>query len=501
MTLDTLAICVGELRRVTVKQQHRNASLPPIESSVDDAIYRRFFMAAIAVVLTAGATWGAWMLYRIGVAHSFTGISIFQVNAHGHAQIFGWVGLFIMGFAYQAFPRKWQTRLVGPQIAVAVFFTMLAGLILKTIGLAAPDARWSAGVALAGGIAEEIAVCVFAVQIIQTFRGSMSSRLDPWVGYIFAALVFFVVQAAFDTWHSWTTMTASSQQQLLWYVATYQAPLRDLQMHGMALLMILGVNQRLLPGLYNRQPVPRRRSWVALALLVTAVAGEAILFAAYRWTGNHVLAAFLLVPWMMLAIGIGMIALPWKLWRPLKGVDGQTDRCGKFIRMAYAWLALSLVMLLFLPGYLAISKLQFSHAYYGAIRHAFTVGFISLMIMGFAAKVVSALNGIDPRTLTKLRGPFILINIGCCLRVTLQTLTDWNPHAFSFVGISGVLEVTALAWWGIGLMRIMSRGKRAIADRRAEESSGRFVAITSNNKLATTPANHARPAGCRNFEC
>ncbi len=500
MSSDTLDICeaanlsdeallVKEMRKPAARQRRRNESLPLIDASVDDTIYRRFFTAAIAVVLTAGATWGAWMLYRIGIAHNFTGVSIFQVNAHGHAQIFGWVGLFIMGFGYQAFPRKWQTRLVGPQIAVVVFLTMLAGLTLKTIGLAAPDARWGAGVALAGGIAEVVAISVFAVQIVQTFRRSMSSRLDPWVGYIFAALVFFVVQAAFDTWHSWTTMTARSEQQLLWYVATYQAPLRDLQMHGMALLMILGVNQRLLPGLYNRQPIPRRRSWMALALIVSAVIGEAVLFAVYRWTGNHVLAAFLLVPWMMLAIGIGMIALPWKLWRPLKDVNGEIDRCGKFIRMAYAWLALSLAMLLFLPGYLAISKLPFSHAYYGAIRHAFTVGFVSLMIMGFAAKVVPTLNGLDPRTLTKLRGPFILINAGCFLRVTLQTLTDWNPHVFSFVGISGVLEVTALAWWGIGLMRIMSRGKRAIAHRQTEQIDSRHVVTASNHKVATNTSN------------
>lgn len=488
MSSDTLDICeptelvdeailVNRLRKADAKPKCKHASLPPIEGRLDDAIYRRFFTAAIAVVLTAGATWGAWMLYRIGIARDFTGVSIFQVNAHGHAQIFGWVGLFIMGFGYQAFPRKWQTRLVWPRVAVVVFITMLAGLTLKTIGLAAPEEGWGAGVALAGGIAEVLAISVFAVQIVETFRRSMSSRLDPWVGYIMAALAFFVVQAAFDTWHAWMTMTARSQQQLLWYVATYQAPLRDFQMHGMALLMILGVNQRVLPGLYNRQPIPRRRSWVALALLVSAVAGEAFLFAAYRWTGNHVLAAFLLVPWTMLAIGICMIALPWKLWQPLKRVDGEIDRCGKFIRTAYAWLALSLAMLLFLPAYLAMSKLPFSHAYYGAIRHAFTVGFISLMIMGFAAKVVPMLNRVDPRTLTKLRGPFILINAGCFLRVSLQTLTDWQPRAFSFVGISGVLEVSALAWWGLGLVQIMRCGKRVSLSRQMDGNIGRPVMI------------------------
>jgi len=306
-------------------------------------------------------------------------------------------------------------------------------------------------------------------------------------------------------------MTADTQPQLLWYVSTYQAPLRDLQLHGMAMLMILGVNQRLLPGLFNRPAVPRRRAWTALVMLIAAVVGECVLFLAYRWTGNTILAELLMLPWLMISAAVMMIALPWKLWRPLRNVDGEIDRCGKFIRTAYAWLALSLVMLLLLPVYHAISGIPFSHAYYGAIRHAFTVGFVSLMIMGFAAKVVPTLNGIDPRKLTKLRGPFILINIGCFLRVTLQTLTDWNPHAFSFVGLSGVLEVTALAWWGVGLIRIMSRGKRDVRQPVARQVSIAQAAamhevplpalLTDLNLVASRSPGHGKKIGCKGCGC
>src|SRR5262245_57109608 len=84
-----------------------------VQPAVDlaDTIYRRFFKAGIAVTLTAGAAWGALLLITIGLKGSFTAISIFDVNAHGHAQIFGWVGLFVMGFAYQAFPRFKHTSL------------------------------------------------------------------------------------------------------------------------------------------------------------------------------------------------------------------------------------------------------------------------------------------------------------------------------------------------------------------------------------------------------
>ena len=441
----------------------------PQRPAVADTIYRRFFTAGIALILTAGATWGAWLLWQIGVAGRFTGASLHHVNAHGHAQIYGWVGLFIMGFAYQAFPRLWNTDLVAPRLAVAAFASMLAGLVVRTAGMTL-SGFWSLALpaALAGGALEAAAVLTFATQVVLTWRRSMM-RYEPYVGFIFMALVWFLAQGALDLWHTYTTMTAATQKQLVWYVATYQAPLRDLQIHGLALFMILGVSMRKLPGIFGLRPVPPARARVALALLSAAVAGEVIVFVAYRWTANHALAALLMIPWLMLAAGVVMIVAPWRLWRPTP----VADRSSKFIRAAYAWLLVSLAMLLLLPAYQRLSGLPFSHAYYGATRHAITVGFISLMIMGIAAKVVPMLSGIDGRTLTSLTGPFVLVNVGCFLRVAMQTLTDFDKGFFAVVGVSGTLEVIGLAWWGLGLIAVMRRGKRAEAgDASAPRTAG-----------------------------
>ena len=104
-------------------------------------------------------------------------------------------------------------------------------------------------------------------------------------------------------------------------------------------------------------------------------------------------------------------------------------------------------------------RLPFSHAYYGSIRHAITVGFASQMIMGVAGRVIPDLRRVRSETLPSLRGPFLLLNAGCFLRVTLQALTDVHPMFFALVGVSGLLELTALAWWGIPLIRIMIAGK------------------------------------------
>jgi hypothetical protein len=148
-----------------------------------------------------------------------------------------------------------------------------------------------------------------------------------------------------------------------------------------------------------------------------------------------------MVPWMMLAGGALSIGAVFHPWRPFP----RPDRSAKFVRAAYAWLAASFVLLLLLPAYQAAVGTPFSHAYYGSIRHAITVGFASQMIMGIAAFVVPALRRVPRAGLPALIGPFVLVNVGCFLRVTLQVLTDVYPAFFRVVGASGVLELAALA--------------------------------------------------------
>ncbi|HOJ72398.1 MAG TPA: DUF1858 domain-containing protein [Phycisphaerae bacterium] len=451
--------------------------------SVADAIYRRFFTAGIVLVLTAGATWGAWLLWQIGIRGAFTSISIFQVNAHGHAQIFGWVGLFIMGFAYQAFPRMWHTPLAAPRLAAAAFLAMLTGLVVQVTAMTLAG-QWSYAtpVAVIGNVLQIAAILAFAGQLAVTYARS-DKPFEPYVAFAFAAVGWFVIMSVFTLWHTYQTMAAGTREQLLWYVATYQAPLRDLQVHGLALFMILGVCLRMLPALFDLPAVPQRRAWTSLALLTIAVLSEVVLFIVYRWTQQHAWAGLMWLSWVLLVAGVALIAWPWRLWRPMPSTEAQFDRSAKFIRAAYGWLAVSLFMLLMLPVYQVISGIPFSHAYYGAIRHAITVGFISLMIMGFAAKVVPTLNGIDTRTLSPLWGPFILVNLGCFLRVSTQTLTDWHPAFFAVIGLSGTLEVIGLGWWGVGLIRVMVRGKREAAATH-EQTGPRPASIEPTHRVA-----------------
>ncbi len=471
------------------------ASIPAVGQADDDSldhladtIYRRFFKAGVAVILTAGAVWGAFLLLRIGAGRSFTAISIHDINAHGHAQIFGWVGLFVMGFAYQAFPRMRHTSLWRPDLANFSFYLMVFGVMARAVG--EPLHQWPLlrELAVSASFAEIAAIGIFITVLLRTFQRS-GKPYAAHDAYILAALAFFFVQAIYDLALMYATTTAPNRAELLRIIATYQAPLRDLQIHGFALLIILGVGIRMFPALFGFAAPSQALVRGALGVLIAAVLGEAGFFLLMRRSGNHAWAMPMYAS--MLALAGASIALTFR-WG-LLAHPAQRDRSSKFVRAAVAWLHTSMILLALAPLYMRTvlpgtenlsesgqnaGAIGFSHAYYGAVRHAITVGFISLMILGMAAKVVPTLNGVDIRRLSSLWVPFVLVNVGCFMRVAFQIATDFGEWAFPVAGISGLLEVSGIAIWGLHLWRIMNGWKPA-----EQDAAERPRRITAEDKI------------------
>lgn len=57
---------------------------PAASGDAGGRVHRRLFLAGIAVALTLGAGWGAWLLLQIATVGSFTAPSVFAVNAAEH---------------------------------------------------------------------------------------------------------------------------------------------------------------------------------------------------------------------------------------------------------------------------------------------------------------------------------------------------------------------------------------------------------------------------------
>jgi hypothetical protein len=435
-----------------------------------DTLYRRFFRAAIVVILTAGATLGASMLFLYGLRHSFTSLDLFPaIQAHANAQVFGWVGLFVMGFACQGFPRFKYVRLWRPDLANLSFVGMAAGLTLRLL------AAWPWGGAtafgLAGGGLEAASVLLFATVMTRTL--AQSTQRDDWDRYVWFSLACFVAVAVLEPLAFWLTRPGVDPAVLIPRIADFMAPYRNVQLLGFAGILILGVGQRILPTAFGFRPVGGRRGRVAFVLLSAGLGLDVLGWILFRTTRSP---GWALASWLgtsAYAVGALLIAVE------LRGFSrGDGERSSKFIRAAFWWLALACVMVFAEPFYARALGLRFSHAFHGAIRHAFTVGFISLMILGVSSKVVPILQGLDPRGLPGLWWPFILINAGNSLRVFSQVATDLLPApAYPVLGISGAFEVAGLAIWGIHLWRLL--GARASEDpaRGAITAESRVAAI------------------------
>ena len=426
------------------------------QESLADYIYRRFFKTAIAIVLSLGGMWGVISLLQISLRKNLLQPGLLPaIHAHAHAMIFGWVGLSVMGFAYQSFPRFKLTTLWKPHLANLTLYLMVGGILLRAAGDMLQHGTWALTLGAVSVTAEITAITLFMIIILKTARQSMSPH-NPYETFIIAALSWFLIQAIFDGFFFFAEATAANLRQTIFRTALLDAPLRDVQLFGFAALIIAGVSQRFVPVVYGLGQPKHDRQKLIFWLMNGSLLMDVASYVALLITGNPVWAITLELSYLLMALWAVLLVIQLRVFTRTT----QPDRSWKFIRAAYIWLLLAMTMLPLLMPYSAWMGEGFSHAFWGAHLHAFTVGFVSMIILGVSSRVVPILAGVDSKRLTSLWGPFILLNAGCAGRVILQILTESVPHiAYAMIGISGVMELTALAWWGIGLWHVMNLSK------------------------------------------
>jgi hypothetical protein len=187
-------------------------------------------------------------------------------------------------------------------------------------------------------------------------------------------------------------------------------------------------------------------------------------FIAGMTSGNHWL---LMMQWLA-SVVLLVIAIVTPFQYRLFGAvaDDKSDRSLKFIRAAHVWFIVAAAMLVFTPVYnfgiympITGSHVPFSHAFFGAYRHALTVGFIMMMIVGVSSKIVPTLSGVNLKRANSLWPTFVLLNLGNLTRVTFQIATDFSPYAYAVMGVSGFIEVVGLMLWGYELYANIRAGK------------------------------------------
>jgi hypothetical protein len=436
----------------TAQQVEASPAEPPTVADSAEMIYRRFFKAAIVVMFTFGCVFGGVNLAILAAKHQFASLEMRAlIWSHAHAQVAGWVTFFVMGFAYQAFPRFKLTALWRPRLAAATLYVMAPALAVRCLAdLWQKVAFWKVAGMTAGAV-ELAAVLAFVWIITQTLRSSQQAR-EPYEKFIYAALGWMAAAFAFDLWVFAASSAISGYSEWVRFIGAYDGPWRDLQLLGFAGSMILGVSQRFLPFVYGFGEVSARASNLAFYLWNLSVAVNIASYSLLIHTRRPAWGAMLELSLLGLLAAVLILIRSFRLYSE----NREQDRSLPFIRAAYGWAAFALALLMLMPLYdFAVGRV-FSHAYFGAYRHAFTVGFISMMIVGVSSKLVPTLAGINLRERKSLAAAFWLLNIGNGMRVLFQILTDTQAWAFPWMALSAWIEIAGLIWWAVDLWRTMN---------------------------------------------
>jgi len=318
-----------------------------------------------------------------------------------------------------------------------------------------------------------MAAALFVTILYRTARTSLEPR-NQYERFIFGALFWFALGMVWNHVFFFAKATAANERALVMRIATLDGPLRDIQLLGFAALIIAGVSQRFLPMVYGLARPRHDRQTLIFVLMNLSLVLNIVSYVGLVRSRNPLFAfgleaAYLLMPvWAVLLVKqLGIFSRP-----------AQPDRTFKFIRAAYTWLLFACFMMPFFLVYGSLTGQRFAHSYMGAYRHAFTVGFISFMILGVAGRVVPMLAGVHGNRIGSLWGPFLLLTAGNTGRVFLQVATDFVPrYAFPLVGVTGFIELIALSWWGLEMWRTMNLAGRRRAPALGAPTSGSPLVI------------------------
>ena len=426
----------------------REAAIDP-RALARENLYRRFLKTALLFTLTGGTALGAWALVTMALRGSLGGIDRGVIQVHGHWQLFGWVGLFVVGIAYHILPRLTGTPLPSHRVAACSYGLLTVGAVLRFAQSLDPGAARS--LLLCAGAALEVGgAALFAWTVARILRAARP--LAPYQRYLAHGTAWLVVAALLNLAHAADLVVSGRFEVSPWL----NVPYLTVFLVGFVTFWIFGVSLRTLPVFMGLRDRPRLAAALAAPLSIatafTAVAEGLFLragtpFAGAAFGGGLAVLAFLLLGFT-LALGV-----PFPVRAdPEPGVDRGYE---KYVRLAYAWLVLAALMLLAFSAVI-LSGRGLDHAYVGAYRHALTVGFITTLMVGMAQRIVPVFRGVPLHSPRLLEWTFWLLAIGNVIRVLFQSLSAaLGPRWLRVAGVSGLLELAALVLFAVNIWKTM----------------------------------------------
>lgn len=392
-----------------------------------------FIVSGMIFMLLPGTFLGVWNLIGISRQHTLESLSSAWLQAHGQAQLYGWVGSLILGIGFYSLTKMQSTLNFPARVGWTSWTMWTLGITLRWIS-GVIGWRWRILMPLSGFF--ELAAFVLFYRSVRRHRPASNGQQsrEPWMLLVLGGSIAFLLALTVN-FVAVIFVSIHSDNPALPHVFDQQ--LIMLMVWGVLVPTIWGFNARWLPifGGFKKPDANHLLGSYGLS-----VVGLALVFLQW-WSASA--ALFLLVAFLAIE------AL--HVWEPgvqpakLQGVHSSFTY---FLRFPYIWLVVSGVL-----NMLAV-RFDQSGGIFGASRHAITVGFIAGMVFVIGQRLLPAFCGM--RTLWSpkvMLWSLLLLHLGCTLRVVLEPLAYENSWQFAWklLPSSAIVELTAVTFfaWNI----------------------------------------------------
>ena len=429
----------GELSTIAILQAARAA-----EEKAKSWMLRAWLLCGVFFMTLPGTLLGFSNLLAIGRHHGLAALPPAWIQGHGHAQVFGWIGSFVLGIGFYSQPVRNR----------AALHRQLASLLLWEPGVLL---RWFASIyAWHWRLLAPLSVAMECASML-LFLASARHHKRPkpaadaparsmpmWMIAVLASTAGFAAMVLFDAIECVRLAIAGVTPAF-----PHALDQRYLVLMGWGFLapVVWGFSARWLPVLLGLPPLRQRFFGWALALDAAGVLAGLM---------GAAQAAVLLLAGSALGcvLGLGIFAHP---VAPARTRDVSAS-FPFFARITYLWLLLA--------AGLGIWAAWADHwgGIWGASRHALTVGFAATMVFTIGPRILPNFAGFVRIFSRRLMfAALFLLQLGCTLRVGSEPLAYEHiaPFAWKLLPVSGVLELSAVLLFAANLLLTLTLGQSA----------------------------------------
>lgn len=392
-----------------------------------------YISSGLVFMLLPGTFLGVWNLLQITGSQSAGSVSPAWLQAHGHAQVFGWIGSFILGIGFHSIPKRRGSS--NPPITAA-WVCWIIWTLAVTMRWAANIYLWHWRVWLPVSATLELAAFLIFFRSVSQHRpeDAGKNRLDPWIWVVISASMGFLLSLIANLAACFYLALRANSPALPHVVDQRYLALLT---WGFLVPFVWGFSARWMHVFLGLKPV-------RTSLLVAAVAVNfsGVILTLAGWTTAGMI--FFVAGAVLAIAGLRMFE-PARQAPKTRGVHSSFPA---FVRIAYVWLVLAALL-----G-VAAALWDNSGGIWGASRHALTVGFIAAMVLCVGQRILPAFAGMRMLWSTRLMfAALLLLVIGCTLRVSCEILAyqGYANWAWPLLSSSAVLELAGITAFAMNI--------------------------------------------------